>query len=262
MADIPVLLIHGYPFDHTMWFSTIAALGSKARVIAPDLPGFGRNPLLRNKSPAMEYYADFISGELARNGYEKAVIAGMSMGGYVALAFAEKYPAKLWALGLISSQTAEDSPETKIARAETIKKIRSNGVSVVNDTIVPKMFSDKAPEQVKRYPIEGAEKAGVEGLCWALEAMAKRPDRTGLVKTLAVPVLIVHGAQDKIVPNAKARALAEECGKAIFVEIQGVGHATPLEAPDAVAGGLIRLLEVCHQAHQAESERAGSKPAP
>src|SRR5688572_20033913 len=140
MPDIPVLLIHGYPFDHTMWFSTIAALGSKARVIAPDLPGFGRNPVLRNKSPSMEYYADFISGELARTGYEKAVIGGMSMGGYVALAFAEKYPGKVCGLALISTQTAEDSPDTKIARGDTIKKIRSNGVSVVNETIVPKMF--------------------------------------------------------------------------------------------------------------------------
>jgi 3-oxoadipate enol-lactonase len=256
MADISVVLIHGYPFDHTMWFSTIAALGSKARVIAPDLPGFGRNPVLRSKSPSLEYYADFISGELARNGYEKAVIAGMSMGGYVALAFAEKYPAKVCGLGLISSQTAEDSPETKIARAETIKKIRSNGVSVVNETIVPKMFSDKAPENLKRYPIEGAEKAGVDGLCWALEAMAKRPDRTEVVRGLAAPLVIMHGTEDKIVPSSKARALAEEHNKAILVEIPGAGHATPLEAPDAVAGGLIRLLEVCRRM-EAEKAAAG-----
>src|SRR5688572_12623658 len=210
MTDIPVVLIHGYPFDHTMWFSTIAVLGSKARVIAPDLPGFGRNPVLRDKSPALEAYADFISDELARNGYDMALIAGMSMGGYVALAFAERYPEKMCALGLISSQAAEDSPEIKTARAETINKIRSKGVSVVNETIVPKMFSDKAPDELKRYPVEGAEKAGVEGLCWALEAMARRPDRTSIFKQLNRPVLIVHGAQDKIVPNSRARALAEE----------------------------------------------------
>ena len=245
MTDIPVVLIHGYPFDHTMWFSTIAVLGSKARVIVPDLPGFGRNPVLRDKPPELEAYADFISDELARNSYDKALIAGMSMGGYVALAFAERYPDKMCGLGLISSQAAEDSPETKAARAETIKMIRSKGVSVVNETIVPKMFSDKAPDQLKRYPIEGAEKAGVEGLCWALEAMARRPDRTAVLKALTVPILIVHGTQDKIIPNSRARALAEECNKAIYVEEPGAGHATPLEAPDAVAGGLARLLNVC-----------------
>jgi 3-oxoadipate enol-lactonase len=255
MSEIPVVLIHGYPFDHTMWFSTIAVLGSKARVLAPDLPGFGRNPVLRDKPPALEGYADFLSEELARNSYEKALIAGMSMGGYVALAFAEKYPEKVCGLGLLSSQAAEDSSETKAARATTIKKIRSNGVSVVSETIVPKMFADKAPEDLKRYPVEGAEKAGVEGLCWALEAMAKRPDRTAVLKSLTVPVLILHGAHDKIIPASRARALAEECSKAIFVDVPGAGHATPLEAPDAVAGGIVRLLNVCHSS---QSDRPAS----
>lgn len=255
MADIPVVLIHGYPFDHTMWFSTIAALGSKARVIAPDLPGFGRNPVLRSKSPSLEYLADFISGELARSGYEKAVVAGMSMGGYVALAFAEKYPGKLCGFGLISSQTAEDSAETKIARSEMIQKVRSFGVSAVSESIVPKMFSEKAGDQLKHYAVEGAEKAGVDGLCWALEAMAKRPDRTEVLKAVRAPILIVHGAQDKIVPVSKAQELAEICGEAVFVEVPRVGHATPLEAPDAVAGGLMRLLEVCHRR---EAEKQGT----
>jgi pimeloyl-ACP methyl ester carboxylesterase len=253
MTNIPVVLIHGYPFDHTMWFSTIAALGSKARVVAPDLPGFGRNPVLRHKTPSLEYFADFIAGELARSNYEKAVVAGMSMGGYVALAFAEKYPEKLCALGLVSSQTTEDSAEAKIARAESIEKIRSSGVSVLNDTIVPKLFGDKAPPDLRRYPVEGAEKAGVEGLCWALEAMAKRPDRTALFKSLKVPLLIVHGTQDKIIPSKKARALAEERSNAVFVEISGAGHATPLEAPDAVATGLMRLLEICYRTQSEQS---------
>lgn len=245
MSAIPVVLIHGYPFDHTMWFSTIAVLGSKARVIAPDLPGFGRNPVLRDQTPALEEYADFIAEELARNSYDKALIAGMSMGGYVALAFAERYPDKLYGLGLISSQAAADSPEAKTARAETIKKIRAKGVSVVNETILPKLFADKASDELKRYPIEGAEKAGVEGLCWALEAMAKRPDRTAVLKALTIPVLIVHGAHDKIIPNSRARALAEDHNNAIFVDVPAAGHATPLEAPDAVAGGIVRLLNIC-----------------
>lgn len=259
MIDIPVVLIHGYPFDHTMWFSTIAALGSKARVIAPDLPGFGRNPILRNKSPNLDHYADVIAGELARNGYEKGVIAGMSMGGYVALAFAEKYPAKVHGLGLISSQTAEDSPETKLARAESIKKIRANGVSVVTETIVPKLFSDKSPEDLKRYPIEGAEKAGVDGLCWALEAMAKRPNRTALLRSLDIPILIVHGTEDKIIPVARARALADECKKAIYTEAPKAGHSTPLEAPDVIATGLTRVVEVCRRL-EAERIETGKQP--
>ena len=136
-----------------------------------------------------------------------------------------------------------------------IQKVRSFGVSAVSESIVPKMFSEKAGESLKHYAVEGVEKAGVDGLCWALEAMAKRPDRTAVLKGLTAPVLIVHGAQDKIVPVSKARELADQCSQAVFVEVPGAGHATPLEAPDAVAAGLTRLLEVCHRR---EAEKQGT----
>ena len=103
MKEIPLLLIHGYPFDHTMWFSTIASLGSKAKVIAPDLPGFGKEPALRGTKPSMEAYADFLVRQLGDYHYEKVAVAGMSMGGYVALAFAEKHPSRIACLGPISA---------------------------------------------------------------------------------------------------------------------------------------------------------------
>src|ERR1051325_7740467 len=116
MKEVPLVLIHGYPFDHTIWFSTIASLGAHARVIAPDLPGFGRNAVLSGQSPSLEAFADFIAQVLDGNQQETAAIAGMSMGGYVALAFAEKYPARLAGLGMISSQAAADTPETRQGR--------------------------------------------------------------------------------------------------------------------------------------------------
>jgi pimeloyl-ACP methyl ester carboxylesterase len=245
MKDVPLLLIHGYPFDHTMWFSTIATLGTSARVIVPDLPGFGRNPVAAHHSPSLEYYADLLAGELAAIPHEKVVVAGMSMGGYVALAFAEKFPERLCGLGLISSQAGADTPEIKHGRKESISKIRANGVSGVAETLIPKMFAEKSNPDLHRYAIEGAAKAGIDGLTWALEAMARRPDRTAFVKSLSCPVLVLHGSEDRIVPFAKARELAEACQKPIFVEVHGAGHATPLEAPDQVAGGLIRLMGTC-----------------
>src|SRR5687768_1110283 len=111
MKDIPLLLIHGYPFDHTMWYSTIASLGSKAKVIAPDLPGFGRVSVLRDAKPSMEAYADYLAKQVQDYKFERVAVAGMSMGGYVALAFAEKYPQRLACLGMISTQAAADSAE-------------------------------------------------------------------------------------------------------------------------------------------------------
>lgn len=243
MKDIPLLLIHGYPFDRTMWYSTIASLGSNARVIAPDLPGFGKNFAPGNSKPSLEFYADFIAGELQDDGNERVVAAGMSMGGYVALAFAEKYPNLVCGLGLISTQSAADTPEVKEGRRKSIEKIRETGVQVVIDTLVPKMFSDRASAAMRDYPKEGATKAGVDGLCWALEAMATRPDRTKFLKSLSYPVLVLHGTEDKIVPFEKARDLAADCQKPIFVEVPGAGHATPLEAPEKVAAGLVALLQ-------------------
>ena len=245
MKDIPLVLIHGYPFDHTLWFSTVASLGANARVLAPDLPGFGRTELPADKKPSMEAMARSVAMLLNDAGKEKAVVAGMSMGGYVALAFAEKYRERLAGLALVSSQTAADSAEAKQLRQETIQRIRAEGVNGAVEAMLPKMFS---PEKFKdselvAYPKRAAQAAGPDGLCWALQAMADRPDRTRLARELSVPVLVVHGAEDKIVPCARARMLAESCQDPIYVEIAGAGHATPLEAPDQVAAALARLMK-------------------
>jgi len=111
------------------------------------------------------------------------------------------------------------------------------------------MFAQAEPKNpdLKTYPEKAAEQGGVAGLCWAVEAMAKRPDRTALIRTLLHPVLVVHGTLDKIIPFAKARELAESCINPIFVEVTGAGHATPLEGPDQVASGLARLMNKCRQ---------------
>jgi pimeloyl-ACP methyl ester carboxylesterase len=225
MREFPLILVHGYPFDRSMWFSTVASLGSNARVIVPDLPGFGRNPPLATEKPSLE---------------------AMSMGGYVALAFAEKYPKHLAGLALISSQAAADSEEARHGRRETIKKIRAQGPSVILESLLPKLFSsNKKADELRHFPVEGTNAAGAEGLCWALEAMARRPDRTEVLRALPLPVLVVHGTEDKIIPCAKARELAERCRDPLLIEIPGAGHATPLEAPDPVAQGLARLMSKC-----------------
>jgi pimeloyl-ACP methyl ester carboxylesterase len=256
MKDIPLLLIHGYPFDHSLWFSTIASLGSKAKVIAPDLPGFGKEPVLKDKKPSLEAYADFLLTHLADNGMEKVAVVGMSMGGYVALAFAEKHPSRVACLGLVSTQAAADSAETKQARKEMILKIREGGPTVASQAILPKLFADQyaANPDLRQYAERGAERAGRDGLAWALEAMAARPDRARFLSSLECPVLIFHGSEDKIVPITKARAAAELCQKPIFIESSGSGHATPLEVPDQVANGLVRLIKACQECLSRENK--------
>jgi pimeloyl-ACP methyl ester carboxylesterase len=246
MKALPLVLVHGYPFDHSMWYSVIASLGSAAKVFAPDLPGFGRSGPPPDQLPSLEILADYLLHAAENHGHKRFVLVGMSMGGYVALALAEKYPERVAGLGLVSSQAASDTEETKQNRGALIQRLRKEGVSAAVQAILPKMFSPARQKQADLAALvtEGAEKAGVAGLCWALEAMAKRPDRTAMVQSLEIPVLVAHGTEDAIIPFPKARALAEACKKPQFVEIRGAGHATPLETPDHVAAGLATLIKL------------------
>lgn len=253
MKEAPLVLIHGYPFDKTMWHPVVAAIGSRVKTLLPDLPGFGSAATLRQE-PSIEGYADSIVEFTRSHGFKQAIYAGMSMGGYVALALAEKYPAEILGLGLISTQAAADTDETRAARQELIAKIRAKGVGAAIEGILPKMFAPgkEADEDLARFVRQGAERAGVAGLTWALQAMAARPDRTGFLRKFERPVLFAHGPADKIIPLEKAQALADQIPRAISAPIPKAGHATPLEHPDAVANALVRLVEkVRQQAAQA-----------
>jgi pimeloyl-ACP methyl ester carboxylesterase len=258
MKNLPLILIHGYPFDHTLWYSVIASLGSTAKVFAPDLPGFGRSGPPPEQAPSLEVYAEYLLHYLDRNGFEKVILGGMSMGGYIAAAFAERFSERLGGLALISSQAAADSEESRQNRFKLIEKIRKDGVAVAVAAILPKMFAPSRPisDDFRAFVAEGAEKAGVEGLCWALEAMAGRPDRTAAVTQLDIPTLIAHGREDAIIPMARARDLAEQCRHPYFAELRLAGHATPLEAPDELAQGLARLVKNVQESQRQEAAAA------
>ena len=111
---------------------------------------------------------------------------------------------------------------------------------------------------MKKFPIQGAENAGVEGLCWALEAMARRPDRTPVLAGLQIPVSVIHGSEDKIVPAERTRKMSEGIANSEYVEVPA-GHGTPLEAPKAVAAALLKLLERSKNARPARSSRFSSE---
>jgi len=243
MALPPLILIHGYPFDHTMWKSVIIALGNKTKIIAPDLPGFGDNPV-ENAEPSLDLMADDIAELFELHHIDRAVVAGMSMGGYVALAFAERHKERVAGLALISTQSISDTPETQQIRRSLIEKVRHNGVNSAVDALLPKLFgaANQNSAELKRFPLQGAQNAGVEGICWALEAMARRPDRTDILRKLQIPATVIHGAEDKIVPIELARQMAQLIRDSKYVEFPG-GHASPLEAPEAVADALFELLQ-------------------
>lgn len=231
MKGLPLILLHGYPFDGSMWKPTCKHLAAKEQVIAPNLWPTGA------AEPSMDIAADDVAPLVPG----PAVIAGFSMGGYVALALAERHPHLVAAIALVNSQSVADTDEVRQGRRTMIEKVNKEGIRVAVDAALPKLFAKPDPE-LTRYPSKGAERAGAAGITWALEAMARRPDRTAVLERLGKPVLIVHSTDDKFIPVTRARDLANLL-KAKYVEIPGAGHCTPLETPDKVAAALKEFID-------------------
>jgi pimeloyl-ACP methyl ester carboxylesterase len=237
-----LLLVHGYPFDHSLWDQVLTFLPGDFEVLAPDVRGFGGLPV-PGEDPSLELLADDLAGLLEQRGINHAVVAGMSMGGYISLAFAERHRGLLAGLGLISSQAAADTSEARAARRAMIDRIRREGPSAAAQAAIPKLFSSQnaGRADLTRMALSGAQCAGVEGLAWALEAMARRPDRTDVLRSIEVPVLVAHGPFDQFIPAQSARELAVLPADGTYVEIPDAGHATPIEAPGPVAKALLDL---------------------
>ena len=241
MEATPLVLLHGYPFDHTMWNDVIARFSGD--VLAPDLRGFGGTATGQDE-PSLDLMADDVARLLEKQNIPRAIIAGFPMGCYVALSFAERYAARLAGLGLIDSQALADTEEARAGRRAMIERVRTEGASVAAAAAIPKMFASANAIKPEFAAIvrAGAEKAGAPGITWALEAMARRPDRSGVLARLTIPVLIVHGVEDQFIPVERARALAEGMPGALYVEISGTGHCSPLETPEIVAKALGELV--------------------
>jgi pimeloyl-ACP methyl ester carboxylesterase len=233
----PLVLIHGYPLDHSIWDETAALLSGTFDLILPDLRGFGASA-----SPADPYTMADMASDLAelldKLGIQQAALAGHSMGGYVALAFARAYPLRLRGLGLVSSQVLADKPEGREGRYKTAASVAENGVQVVAEAMTPKLSADAKVQARVRSLIEQQTPAGVIG---ALKAMAGRPDSSDLLSSLSVPLVLIHGDADVLIPIERAREVQTAVPHARMFALGGVGHMPMLEAPSQVAEALKTL---------------------
>lgn len=241
----PVLLVHGFPLDHSMWSEQIELLASQYRVIAPDLPGFGRSPAADEQmTPAA--FADLLAQLLdALRIDEPIVFCGLSMGGYIALQFAERHAARLRGLVLCNTKAAADTPEAKANRLVQVEQVLRDGPSQLAETMVPRLL---APATAKERPELLAQLQRVansnsrDGIAAALRGMAARTDMTAKLSTIACPTLVVAGEDDAFSPPAEMRKLAEAIAAARFVEIPRCGHLAPLENPAATNEALLAFL--------------------
>ncbi len=233
----PLLLVHGFPLDRAFWNPLLPHLEPHFDCIVPDLRGFGESPAARSQYSLEDMSAD-LSALLARLGLPAAFLAGHSMGGYIALTFARRFGAQLLGLGLLGTQAAADPPERKAARYDTLAQVRREGMNALLG-MADKLTADPRHALTLRQIIQRQNPIGAMS---ALQAMAERPDSHAVLASLSIPVVIVHGLADVLVPVERARAMKAALPAALLMELPGIGHCPPYEAPEQTAAALKSLL--------------------
>jgi pimeloyl-ACP methyl ester carboxylesterase len=243
---VPVVLIHGFPFDSGLWREQIDTLNGIANVMALDLPGFGNSPpLSRRRRPSMESYSDVIAQLASSRVKGKLVLGGHSMGGYVALAFARKYPTMLKALILICTRPGPDADAAREGRYKLAAEVEERGPQAVVDGMLPRLFSPGTVEhsQVVTLTREMMLRQSKRGIVAALQAMAERPDSTPLLDDISVPTLILTGADDAIIPAPEAALMNSRIPDARHVSIENAGHMPMVEKHAEFTGAIRDFLE-------------------
>lgn len=241
---MPVVLLHGYPLDHTIWNRVASRLESKARIIAPDLRGHGLSEAPQGVY-TMHQMASDVAALLDNLQIQQAVLVGHSMGGYISLAFAQAFPDRLLGLGMVSSQAAADNPERKAARYETARTVEAEGVGVVAESMPARLTSQpELIESLRRLIL----KMKPEGVIGDLQGIAERAEMSAWISRLCVPVAVIAGGADALVPLASAQDMAERFPNCQLTVIPQAGHMPMLEAPEEVANALESLIATVNKA--------------
>lgn len=194
-----ICLVHGFAEDGSVW-EPLLELEKNYTLIIPDLPGSGLSPLGKTE-PSMEDFAGIILKILQAENIDHVILIGHSMGGYISLAFAEKYPQRLAGLGLFHSSAFADDEEKISTRKKAIKLMETHGALALLRTAIPALFYDKEKHRHKiDVMVKDAEKFSVTALCGYYRSMIKRKDRSNLLDTLAIPFMIIAGAYDTAIP--------------------------------------------------------------
>jgi pimeloyl-ACP methyl ester carboxylesterase len=231
----PVVLLHAFPLSRAMWRPQLDALQADYRVLAPDLRGFGGSVGFPD-APGVDRLADDAAALLDELGIrEPAVVGGLSMGGYVALAFARRHAGRLRGLILADTRAEADDAEGRANRDKLIAFARDHTARDVAEQMLPKLIGPEAAahrpqvaDEVRRIASEQSP-AGVVG---ALKALRDRPDATPGLAAIRVPTLVLVGRDDAITPRAAAEAMAQRIPRATLAEIPGAGHLSNLERPE------------------------------
>lgn len=246
-SGLPLVLLHAFPLSSQMWDEQRDALGSRCRVLTPDGRGFGGSPL-GDDEPSLDACADDVAALLDRLGLDRVVLGGLSMGGYVAMAFLRRHPGRVQALLLADTKASADPGPARDNRLRIASAVEQDGTQVLVDEVLPALLgsttttsrprvADRVRELVQAAPPAGA--------AWAQRAMAARPDSINVLRAAALPALVVVGEQDALSPVADAQAMVDALPQGRLVVLPSAGHLSAVEVPtaftQAVSGWLDEL---------------------
>jgi 3-oxoadipate enol-lactonase len=245
-AGLPVILLHAWPLNSDMWAAQIDALAGRFRFIAVDFRGFGSSGAPNDRGAySMETLAGDAEAALDAAGVERAVVCGLSMGGYVTFALLRRNPGRVAAVVLADTRAEADTPERIEQRTAQQQQVESEGIEGLVDTLLagPLLSDttrDRKPDVVAR--VRALTSNASAGYIGGLEALKTRPDSTPQLTAISVPTLIVVGEEDSLAPPEIARGMHEDIGGSEMVVVPEAGHLSNLESPDVFNGALARFL--------------------
>ena len=247
-AGRPLVLLHAFPLTASMWAPQREAFAGGWRVVCPDQRGFGGSPLPAGQEPGVDLLADDLAELLdARKITEPVVLAGLSMGGYVAMAFWRRHPSRVAAMVLADTKAGADGPEALAGRERMAAEVLAAGSSAqLVEAMVPTLLGSTT--HATRPLVVGRVKALIDSasppaVAWAQRAMAARPDSFADLRTIDVPALVVVGAEDQISPPADAQAMVDALPNASLVQLVGAGHLSSMETPEEFNAALGEFLQ-------------------
>jgi pimeloyl-ACP methyl ester carboxylesterase len=240
----PVLLLHAFPLDSRMWLPQVEALGGY-QAIVPDLRGFGAARVLAGEITPMELLADDLAQLLDERSLERVVLCGLSMGGYVALAFARRHPGRLGGLVLCDTRATSDTEEARAGRLAMAERVLAEGVGFLPEAMLPRLLGEttrqRRPELVQEVTDTILDQ-DPRGIAAAQRGMAARPDSSEVLGQIAVPTLVITGMQDELISPEESRRMAAAIRDARLVQVAEAGHLANLEQPEPVNEALLDFL--------------------
>ncbi|MDO5579963.1 MAG: alpha/beta fold hydrolase [Planctomycetia bacterium] len=247
---LPVLFVHGFPFDHRLFLPICDRLSEVCQCIVPDLRGFGGSELSDEISVCtMERYAEDLAELLDALGIKREIfLCGLSMGGYIAMEFARKYEDRLARLILCSTRTDPDTEEEKAKRLHLAETVGTTGMGPIADSMIPNLLCAKTREfspSTVDYVREMIVSQNPKGVAAAARGMAQRKDTTELLKTMKPSLLFISGQEDRITSPERMCKLAKIVPDAGFFTVEDCAHLGPLEFP-LIFGDVIRFSVFVH----------------